>query len=319
MVNIRDVARRSGYSVATVSRVLTSHGYVATETRAKIEAVMQELNYVPNAVAQDLSIGKTQNVGVVLPHTDHPYYTQLVHGITSAAFQAGYQITLLPSHYDLQTEADYLKRLRQKLFDALIFTSRATKRTKLASLQSWGRIVICDDPGNYPLNAVYPERQPGYLHALHWLLDRNCSKIGFLFSRPEDQSATTKATLAAFKTVFGSHVTPSFVRINVNTYADGYQVGQTLLAKQEIPNAIFSNGAHPSAGILQVFKDAHLPVPIIINQENQLAGRLMQLPTLDSHLTELGQKAFELAISDPDQPIQIPITTTFKLPSEHYG
>ena len=67
MANIKDVAQRSGYSVATVSRALNHHGYVSETAQAKIEAAIADLNYVPNGVAQDLSQGKTFTIGVVCP------------------------------------------------------------------------------------------------------------------------------------------------------------------------------------------------------------------------------------------------------------
>ncbi|WP_422851639.1 LacI family DNA-binding transcriptional regulator [Enterococcus plantarum] len=53
MANIRDIAKLSGYSVTTVSHVLTNHPYVSEEKRAKITQIMHELDYIPNAKAWD--------------------------------------------------------------------------------------------------------------------------------------------------------------------------------------------------------------------------------------------------------------------------
>lgn len=58
MTNIHDIARLSGYSVSTVSRVLNQKNYVSAKTRADIEAVIDKLDYVPNAVARNLSRGQ---------------------------------------------------------------------------------------------------------------------------------------------------------------------------------------------------------------------------------------------------------------------
>lgn len=197
MANIKDVAQRSGYSVATVSRALNHHGYVSETAQAKIEAAIAALNYVPNGVAQDLSQGKTFTIGVVLPHMNHPYFNQLVHGILTAAFSSAYQISLLPSRYDVAVETKYLTQLKRKLFDGLIFASHEASLQYLAERQSWGPVVVCEDPGDLPLAAVYPDRQAGYLAALQWLKQGGIHQIGFLFARPADQSATTAAALAA--------------------------------------------------------------------------------------------------------------------------
>lgn len=62
MTNIHDIARLSGYSVSTVSRVINHQKYVADDKRAKVEAIMQELDYVPNRVARDLSRGRRRQL-----------------------------------------------------------------------------------------------------------------------------------------------------------------------------------------------------------------------------------------------------------------
>lgn len=59
MANIRDIARLTGYSVSTVSRVINNNPYVSEEKRRKILAVMKEVNYIPNYTARALSVGKT--------------------------------------------------------------------------------------------------------------------------------------------------------------------------------------------------------------------------------------------------------------------
>lgn len=67
MANIRDIAKITGYSVSTISRVINNHPYVDDEKRAKVLQVMSDLNYVPNRSAQNLSYGRTKNIGVILP------------------------------------------------------------------------------------------------------------------------------------------------------------------------------------------------------------------------------------------------------------
>ncbi|MFD1670912.1 HAD hydrolase family protein [Agrilactobacillus yilanensis] len=116
--------------------VKNQHKYVSAKTRADVERVIKQANYVPNAVAQDLSFGKTHNIGVVLPHASHPYFTQLIRGIAEAAFASNYRITLLPSEYNETLEIKYLEQMRRKLFDGLIFTSHGISLKRLSSLSN---------------------------------------------------------------------------------------------------------------------------------------------------------------------------------------
>lgn len=55
MANIKDIARLSGYSVATVSRYINKNGYVSTNAAQAIQRVVEKVDYVPNTIARDLS------------------------------------------------------------------------------------------------------------------------------------------------------------------------------------------------------------------------------------------------------------------------
>lgn len=100
MPTIRDVARRSGYSITTISRVLNHTGYVSSKATKKIKTVMQEMDYVPNTIARDLSNGRTHQIGVILPQIKNPYFSKILEGIMEAAFSTDYSFMLLPSNYD---------------------------------------------------------------------------------------------------------------------------------------------------------------------------------------------------------------------------
>lgn len=82
MTNIRDIAKKSGYSASTVSRFLNQTGYVSQSAKQAIQQVIDELDYVPNALARDLSKGKSNTIGIVIPQMQHPFFTELINGIT---------------------------------------------------------------------------------------------------------------------------------------------------------------------------------------------------------------------------------------------
>lgn len=86
-------------------------------------------------MAQNLSAGKTRTIGVILPHTDHPYFEQLVTGILNAAMAGNYHAVILPSRYDQSLEQDYLEDLRRHAYDGLIFTSHGLGLRTIAKYQ----------------------------------------------------------------------------------------------------------------------------------------------------------------------------------------
>lgn len=72
-ITIYDIAKQSGVSRATVSRVINNSGYVKEETREKVLKAIKELNYTPSAIARSLSTNKTNTIGVVVPEINDPF------------------------------------------------------------------------------------------------------------------------------------------------------------------------------------------------------------------------------------------------------
>lgn len=151
MATIRDVARISGYSISTVSRALNQSGYVSKTAQLKINRVIHELDYVPNAIARDLSTGKTHKIGVILPHIRDPYFSKILNGIMDAAFATNYSVILLPSEYDEGLEMHYLEQLKRKEYDGLIVTSHGIPLERLEKYNQYGPIVCCEDTGTNQL------------------------------------------------------------------------------------------------------------------------------------------------------------------------
>lgn len=312
MANIHDIAKASGYSVSTVSRVINHRKYVTDEVRQRVEQVMRDLDYVPNAVARDLSTGKTHNIGVVLPHSQHPYFTQITNGVMEAAFAAGYRVVLLPSKYDERVERHYLEQLRQRAFDAVIFTSRGVPLSELArddAHTKMGRIVCCEDPGDLPLSAAFTERNSTYETAFEWIKAHGYKKFGMLLSREYALSATSQAMIEAYKDVFHELPRPELVRTSVVNNQDGYDSAQYYIDHDLRPDFIFGNGDDIVANARQCYLDRGLAVPGLMGQEHQLSSTLLHIPTIDHHFNEVGRRAFELAVSD--HVAQRPVASTF--------
>ncbi len=77
MVGMRDVAKRAGVSVSSVSLVINGTGYVSRDMREKVEQAMRELDYVPNELARNFYHGKTDIIGVIVPTIQHPFFATL--------------------------------------------------------------------------------------------------------------------------------------------------------------------------------------------------------------------------------------------------
>lgn len=97
MATLKDVAKETGLTVNTVSRVLNNRGYISEATRQKVYDAMKKLNYRPNEVARSLSKQTTNTIGVIVPHIRHPYFSELISNIENQAYRYGLKILLFNS------------------------------------------------------------------------------------------------------------------------------------------------------------------------------------------------------------------------------
>ena len=100
MATLKDVAKETGLTVTTVSRVLNNRGYISEETRRKVYDAMKKLNYHPNEVARSLSKQSTNTIGVIVPHIRHPYFAELISNLESQAYRHQHKILLFTVNYD---------------------------------------------------------------------------------------------------------------------------------------------------------------------------------------------------------------------------
>lgn len=123
MASIKDIAERSGTSLATVSRVINGKGYVAPETRARVQEAIAALAYLPNAGARRLRSGTSRMVGVLLPALDVPFFAILAHVIEKQLFAAGYQALICCTDESPAAETRYISTLLSQGVDGVIAAS----------------------------------------------------------------------------------------------------------------------------------------------------------------------------------------------------
>ena len=286
MTSISDIAKKAGVAKSTVSRVINHHPHVSDETRQKVMALITELDYIPNQLARDLSRGKTQKIGVVIPHTRHPYFTQLINGLLDAAKTTDYQ------------ELSYLKQLKMEAIDALIFTSRAISLDIIETYAKYGRIVVCEKLQEYNhLSSAYLDRYSSFLEAFSDMKLRGLEHLVLLFSRNNESSATYQSALLAYQEVYGQLSSPYMVVGNVHDFNEGLNLSYQLVKEVSI-DGILATSDEVAAGLIKGYEESRKKRPYIIGQECLLVGQLLKLPTIDHKSYYLGKLAFKQALAE---------------------
>ena len=109
-VTIQDIARKSGYSKTSVSFAFNSPERISKEAVEKILRTAKELDYIPDPMARNFSLGRHMSIGFLLPQIfqeslQNPYMISVVRAIGSICESRGYTLTLVPPLHSSVTEA----------------------------------------------------------------------------------------------------------------------------------------------------------------------------------------------------------------------
>ena len=189
-MNIYDISRRAGVSIATVSRVLNNSPHVSDNTRKKVMAVIEGTGYVPNAFARGLGLNTMKTIGLLCPDASDPYLSQALGNLERSFRQKGYDCLLSCTDKELHARQKGVELLKSRHVDGIVlmgssfieenmedneYIRDAAKTTPVVLLNGslhcenvYG--VLCDD-------------QRAMLEATHFLMDSGCKRVLFLYSK----------------------------------------------------------------------------------------------------------------------------------------
>lgn len=121
MPTIRDVAERAGVATMTVSRVINNSGYVSDATRAKVEAAIEELGYIPNMLGPSLRFRQTNTLALIVVDITNPFWTIVARGVEDAAQEKHYNVILCNTDESLKKQDQYLTMLLKRRIDGILF------------------------------------------------------------------------------------------------------------------------------------------------------------------------------------------------------
>lgn len=303
MTTIRDIAKITGYSVSMISRVINDYPHVDEEKRQKVLAVMKELNYVPNRMAQNLSYGKTMNIGIIIPFTNYPYFDQLLSGMTRAAFAHSYKITLLPTNFDQQLELNYLNEFATKEFDGLLVATRANHSKIFTPYFKYGPIIFCEETQEVEAGCVYIDIEGSLREALMYLKEQGVKRLGITLGRSQRISRNSLLTIQLCQEIF-PEFSESLIFWECLTIEDGKQAAEFFKTKKV--DGVLTNGDEVAASILRSY-DKEI-APLVIGRDNLLVSDIMGFPTIDHHVVQCGETAFQLFYDERLDQVKMPYT-----------
>ncbi|WP_040852026.1 LacI family DNA-binding transcriptional regulator [Planococcus antarcticus] len=177
MTTIKDVAKKAGVSVATVSRFLNDSGYVSLEAAKAVTSAVEELKYELNPVARSLNTKKSNLIGLILPDITNPFFPELARAVEDVGLTYGYTVVLCNSDEDPEKEKNYIETLKKKYIAGFIVTSNQLDAPHYANAKV--PIVALDRTINEKIPIV-SSNNAGAIMGTNALLERGCRNILFL-------------------------------------------------------------------------------------------------------------------------------------------
>ncbi len=315
MATMKDVAEKSGVSVATVSHVINKTRFVSKKITDRVNQAIAELNYYPSVVAQSLKSNQTKTIGMMVPNNSNPFFADLIRGVEDTCYDQGYNLILCNTDDNKNKQLNYLKVLIAKQVDGLIVvvTDREEKIAGLLSRQAIPVSLIDRDvPG---LEADYfrsDNELGGYLAARH-LIDLGHKKIGCI-SGPGELNTSIRR-IAGFHRAMaetGLKVVPQWEVTGDFKSRGGYEAMKQILSLAKRPSAIIAGNDLMAMGSLCAAYEHGLKVPediSVVGYDDILLASYAcpPLTTILQPKHELGgmtAKALLARIKDKDLPKQ---------------
>lgn len=191
-VTIKDVARKAGVSPSTVSRVLSNHPRISTETSQKVKAIMEQLGYHPNIMAKSLVSKTTNSICIMLPKSaeelfSNYFFMELIRGIVTQASRLGYDV-LISSGANEKEEVEGVSRLLNgRRVDGVILLYSRTDDPVIDFLHENGHpFVLIGRSNQYSdILSVDTDNVQASYDATKHLISLGHERIGFVSGPPE--------------------------------------------------------------------------------------------------------------------------------------
>ncbi len=301
-VTIQDVAKASGVSITTVSRVINKNYPVKESTRIKVEEAVQSLGFTPNLLARSLIQNSTKTIGILTPSLENLFFSEVIKGIDNIMKDYGYTTFLCHTEGEPANEIEMINSLTNRQVDGIVmidprkenvvsgYFEELAKNVPLLLINGHYKGVQC----NYVLN----DAEAGVLEALRYFVEQGKDKIALLRGKKSYSYDIKEDVYNDF--IAGKGLEPSIIRIkdgnDVRTVEQAKEAVMTILRSKNPPNAILACNDWMGVGAVNGVKALGLNIPDdvrIIGFDNTIISQIIEpkLSTVDQQMTKLGQLA----------------------------
>ncbi|PYG85767.1 LacI family transcriptional regulator [Ruminiclostridium sufflavum DSM 19573] len=318
--SIKDVAIKSGVSVATVSHVINNTRFVSEATKNKILTAMEELKYVPNSMARSLRTNKTKTVALLIPDISNFFFTEVAEAIERVLSKKGYSLFLCNTGESIYIEKKQIMLMSSQLVSGIIIapTSRDFDYRSMFTDVNYPIVFIDRKTYKSQADVVMVDGKTATYDAVSSLIEKGHRRIGYIAGR--DGLSTTDERLSGYLEAIrenGLQIDEKLIKRGDSRHESGYQLTEELVNTDA--TAIFVSNNLMAVGALKCLSNKNISIPesmavIGFDDYNWSTITNPPLSTIKQPVAKLGAMAAELVlkrIENPEGPY-----TEYNLPAE---
>ncbi len=307
-MSIKEVAKRAGVSIATVSRTINAPEKVNPRTVERVQRAIERLGYRPNLTARALKTGRTNLVGLIVPDLVHSFFAELARGLSGVLREEGISVVITSSEEDADLEQRAIDHLLDRGVDALLVASvQLGKETFQKVAKQKVPFILVDRliPGLAANFVGVDDETVGFMATEH-LIQVGCRNIahisGMRISTALGRLAGYKRALKEYDIEANHDLIVAVEKQDESADVAGYRAAMKLLSLPNRPDGIFCFNDPVAIGAMNAILTKGLRIPedvALIGSANLHFDDVLRVPlsTVDQCSEIIGRRAGLLAIN----------------------
>ena len=268
MYTIKDVAKRAGVSVATVSRVLNGTETVREQTRRQVEEAIEALQYSPNGLGRNLRRLETKKILVVLSTISNQFHSRIVRGIEDRAMEEGYDVLIGTTRDRMETLLRYFEMIQTRQVDGAIFMSTHFSKAEEFDFlnQDYPIVCACEPLGDSQVPYVGIDDEKAARDAVQYLISKGYRRIALISAGEFLKGTLGSSSLReqGYRQVMaenGLEVSEDLIIREGLAYNSGKRAAEKILSMESRPDAVFACSDAAAIGLIRELHTRGVRVP----------------------------------------------------------
>lgn len=308
-ITLKEIAKKLGISITTVSKALKNYPDVSESTRAAVKDLVQELDYKPNSFAVNLRTQESRTVGLIIPEVVHHFFSSIINGIIAEAEKHGYLVIILQSNESLEMEKKQVELLINKRVDGILMSlsNESNNDEHIQEIIRKEIPFVQFDKISKLINSskVIIDDQKAASEAVQHLIDQGCKKIVHIRGPVNPQNAIDRF-LGYKKTLERNQIKydPKLVYTCKGAgFDEGYDFMKQILVDHPDIDGIFAVTDMVAVGAITLLNERKIKIPeqiAVIGFSNWFMSQVItpKLSSVDQPSLEMGVVAFRLLLEE---------------------